>query len=906
MRSQAPTLGAVTILPTGTVTFLFTDVQGSTRLAQQLGERWPAVLGRHNQIVGEAVTAQEGVVFGTEGDAVFAVFPTSPRAVAAAVAAQRALASEPWDGEPVRVRMGLHSGEGSVSGDSYVGIDVHRVARIANAGHGGQVLMSAASRMLAEAALPDGVALRDLGEFRLKDLSRPEQLAALIIEGLPSDFPALRTLDAVPNNLPTQLTTFLGRQRELQEASELLESARLLTLTGPGGTGKTRLSLQLAADATERFHDGVYFVPLGAIVNPSLVLPTIAQALGMPDPGGALDRLSEQLAGKQLLLVLDNFEQVIDAAPQIGELLTRLPDARVLATSRSPLRIYGEQEYPVPPLALPDPRHLPDLEVLGQFASVALFVERAMAVRPGFAVDPSNAPAIAEICVRLDGLPLAIELAAARVRVLSPQAILSRLGDRLSLLAGGSTNLPERQQTLRGAIDWSHELLERADRLAFARLSVFAGGSDLAAVERVALADWPPDAGSAPDAVEAVSSLLDKSLLRQEMDASGEPRFQMLESIRAYASERLAQLEPGAETQRRHADYYLAMAEGMAGRVFGSDQKGALDTFEQDHDNLRAAVAYAIDHADADRAMRLLAATWRFWQMRGYLPEARDTADRVLALPGGTPDVRMQALDAAGGIAYWQGDIMRARAWYQEQGAIAEELRDEAAIAEARYNESFTFTFNATEQAHGRELANEAVDRFRRLDDRRGVGKALWGVVNSYVYDVNPGPAVELVEESISIARELDDRFQLGWALFTRGLLAGFAGQTELARSSYEEAIAIFRETDDLTGYALVLDGFAALEWTHGDHELAMRIAGAASELENVAGVGLAEVNRKFAGFYPDRNLADPSLAAAFAEGKQLDVDAAIALALRHEAETPGLEPQSGAARSRRGKTTRA
>ncbi len=321
--------------------------------------------------------------------------------------------------------------------------------------------------MLGESSLPDGVSLRDLGEFRLKDLSRPEHVSMLVIEGLPAEFPALRTLDAVPNNLPTQLTTFLGRERELAEAAALLEQARLLTLTGPGGTGKTRLSLQLAADATERFRDGVYFVPLGTIDKSALVLPTIAQALGMPDPGGgALDRLADQLAGKQVLLVLDNFEQVSDAAPQIGELLTRLPEARVLATSRSPLHVYGEQEFPVPPLALPDPSQLPDLETLSQFASVALFIERAMAVRPGFAVDPSNAPSIAEICVRLDGLPLAIELAAARVRVLTPQAILSRLGDQLGLLAGGASNLPERQQTLRGAIGWSHDLLEPADRTA--------------------------------------------------------------------------------------------------------------------------------------------------------------------------------------------------------------------------------------------------------------------------------------------------------------------------------------------------------------------------------------------------------------------------------------------------------
>jgi predicted ATPase/class 3 adenylate cyclase len=871
-------------LPSGTVSFLFTDIQGSTQAAQRLGDRWPPILDRHNELLSEAVAAQEGSVFGTEGDAVFAVFETAPRAIAAAVAAQRALAAEQWDGgESVRVRMGIHSGEGTISGETYVGIDVHRVARIASAGHGGQVLLSAAARTLGEASLADGVAVRELGEFRLKDLSRPELLSQLVIDGLPSDFPALRTLDAVPNNLPTQLTSFLGRERELAEATALLEQARLLTLTGPGGTGKTRLSLQVAADATERFRDGVYFVPLGTIEEPALLLPTIAQALGMPDPGGgALDRLADQLAGKQVLLVLDNFEQVIDAAPQIAELLTRLPEARVLATSRSPLHVYGEQEYPVPPLDLPDPEHLPDLEALSQFASVALFIERAMAVRPGFVVDASNAPAIAEICVRLDGLPLAIELAAARVRLLTPQAILSRLGDQLGLLAGGASNLPERQQTLRGAIGWSHDLLEPADRVAFARLAVFAGGAELAAVDAVVIADWPADAGPVPDALDAVASLLDKSLLRQEMTDDGESRFRMLSAIRAYGLERLAEREPGSETQWRHVDYFLGVAERLAPNVFGDEQKAALDAYERDHDNLRAAMSFAIERGDATRAMRLLSAMWRFWQMRGYLPEARERVDRVLPLEGAPPEVRQQAYDAAGGVAYWQGDMHDARAWYEREQAIAQERGDERGEAEAIYNNSFTYSLTPDDADRATALAEDALERYRRLGDRAGEGKALWAVVNSYVFSADIGPALSMVEESLVIARELGDRFQLGWALFTRGLILNKGGDAEAARRSYEEALTIFRETDDLTGYALVLDGLAVVEWGEGDRTRAMKIAGAAAEIQNVQGVGLAEINRQTSQFYPEDMLAEAELADAYAEGRQLTAEQAIALAL-HE-----------------------
>ncbi|HEX6128354.1 MAG TPA: adenylate/guanylate cyclase domain-containing protein, partial [Candidatus Limnocylindria bacterium] len=401
-------------LPTGTVTFLFTDIEGSTRLTQSLGEAWPPLLERHNAILREAVASHGGTIFGTEGDAIFAVFASAPRAVAAAGAAQRALANEAWPADAaIKVRMGLHSGEGHVAGDTYVGLDVHRVARITSAGHGGQVLLSGTTRVLVEGSLPEGTSLREMGEHRLRDLSRPERLAMLLVEGLPSTFPPLQTLDIVPNNLPTQLTSFLGRERELAEAGRLLRESRLLTLTGPGGTGKTRLSLQLAAEATDAFMDGVYFLPLGPISEPNLVLPTMAQALGLPDPRGkAREHLTEHLRDKRVLFVLDNFEQVLEAGPAIGELLQGLPGVTVLVTSRSPLRVYGEREYPVPPLAVPDPKHLPQLEALSQFSSVALFIERATAVQPGFKVDAANAPAIAEICARLDGLPLAIELAA--------------------------------------------------------------------------------------------------------------------------------------------------------------------------------------------------------------------------------------------------------------------------------------------------------------------------------------------------------------------------------------------------------------------------------------------------------------------------------------------------------------
>jgi predicted ATPase/class 3 adenylate cyclase len=582
---------AVTELPTGTVTFLFSDIEGSTRLAQALGADWPPLLERHREIARAAWAANSGTEVGTEGDSFFVVFERPPDAVAAAVAAQRGLAAERWpqDAE-ILVRMGLHTGEGLISGGSYVGLDVHRAARIAGAGHGGQVLISASTTALVDGALPEGVSLKEMGEHRLKDLSRPERLWGLVIEGLASDFPPLGTLNAVPNNLPTQLTSFLGREREIAEARQLLIDGRLLTLTGPGGTGKTRLSLQIAADATDRFPDGIYFVPLGTIGQPDLVLPTIGQALGLVDPGvEPLERLAEHIGDRCFLLVLDNFEQVSEAAPGIAELLIRAPRISALVTSRSPLRVYGEREYPVPPLGVPDPGHLPDLEQFSAFESVALFVERAMAVRPDFAISSANAPAVAEICVRLDGLPLAIELAAARVRVLSPQAIMDRLGDRLALLSSGSRDLPERQQTLRGAIAWSHDLLDEDDRRVFARMAVFAGGATLDAIGAVVF-----DPGERADALDATASLVDKSLVRQETQPDGEPRFRMLETIREYALEQLDSRGEAEQQRERHAAWVLAFAEQHAQAVFGDDQGAALDAFEREHDNIRAAISWAM------------------------------------------------------------------------------------------------------------------------------------------------------------------------------------------------------------------------------------------------------------------------------------------------------------------------
>jgi len=449
-------------LPTGTVTFLFTDMEGSTRLLQQLDEKYTAVLRQVQQLLREASETHAGTVVDDQGDAFFVAFPSAVEAVSAAVQAQRALNAQAWtDGVSVRVRMGLHTGEARVAGGDYVGLDVHRAARIAAAAHGGQVLLSQTTYDLVESDLPEGVTVRDLGEHRLKDLRRPKRLFQLVIAGLPAEFPALKSLNVSPNNLPLQLTSFVGRAQELGEVKQMLAESRLLTLTGPGGSGKTRLALQSAAEVIDNFQAGVFFVALAPISDPRFVAATIATSLGLTETAGrsVVAGLKDYLQPRALLLVLDNFEQVIEAAPLVAELLAACSQLKILVTSREALRVSGERVYSVPPLPLPNLAQLPALALLSQNAAVELFVQRARAVKASFGLTEETAPAVAEICHRLDGLPLAIELAAARIKLMPPRAMLNRLEDRLEFLTGGARDLPARQQTLRNAIAWSYDLL---------------------------------------------------------------------------------------------------------------------------------------------------------------------------------------------------------------------------------------------------------------------------------------------------------------------------------------------------------------------------------------------------------------------------------------------------------------
>jgi predicted ATPase/class 3 adenylate cyclase len=876
-------------LLTGIVTFLFSDIEGSTRLLQAHPGSWPATLERHAELLRAAFTAEGGEEVGTEGDSFFFGFPTPAGALRGAIAAQRALATEPWpDGISVNVRIGLHTGEASFAADSYAGLNVHRASRIAGAGHGGQVLLSDATRALAADDLPEGITLRDLGEHRLKDLDQPERLWQLVIPGCRNDFPPVRSLD-VANNLPKRLTTFLGREHEIGAVSELLGKSRLLTLTGPGGTGKTRLSLEVASRTMERYPDGVFFVELAPITDPDLVAPTIAQTLSLPDRGGrtAIERLTDQIGPKRMLLVLDNFEQVVDAAPSVRALLDSCPNLTMLASSRSVLRVSGEQEYPVPPLGVPDPTRLPPLAALSQYEAVALFIERARAVKPDFDITNENAPAVAEICVRLDGLPLAIELAAARIRILTPQAMLSRLEHRLGLLAGGSRDLPERQQTLRGAIAWSYDLLDETDRTLFAGFSVFVGGAGYDAIERVCGGQVEADL------LDVLGSLVEKSLIRQTDDAGGQPRFTMLETIREFAMEKAVERGVWAELRARHAELFVEMTEEFGRNVLARDTRAWLDRFAQDHDNVRAAISWATETGATELALRIGAASWRFWQMRGHLVEGLDRVERALALPDRAdhPRVAADALDAAAGLAYWLADSERSRAWYIAEIDLRRELDDRPGLANALYGIAFTWAIlELQNEASAREATsyiNDALATYRELGDEAGIARCEWALGNILWGSGMTVDAREHAEHAHELFLKVGDRFMTGWASYTLGLAdltdhqaGGDAELLDSAREHLGAAVRIFREAQDVSGYTLVLDALAIAAGRAGDRERAARLLGAVSTLERRSGTGLNPWNRGVLDFDADELRSDPSLANAVREGEAMSNEEAVAYAL--------------------------
>jgi predicted ATPase/class 3 adenylate cyclase len=743
--------------PTGTVTFLFSDIEGSTELAAKLGPSgYREILELHQRLLREAVVRHGGIEKGTEGDSFFVVFRDAPSAVAAAVDAQRSLGAQAWPpGISVRVRMGAHTGLGLPGGDDYIGLDVNRAARITAAGHGGQVLLSETTRSLALESLPSDVAVRDLGEHRLKGLPTAQRLYQLVIAGLRSDFPALRALDAGIGNLPPRLTSFVGRERDVEAARQLLVDGRLVTLVGPGGTGKTALAIEIARGAAPDLADGAWLVPLDTLIDPDLVPSSIASSLGLRDLTGrsARERLLDNLPGRSLLLVLDNFEQVVAAATFIDELLSAAPSLHFIVTSRSPLRVAAEQVYPVAPLAVPGVSDLADPLELEAVPSVRLFVDRARRVQPEFELTPEIAEAVAEICRRLDGLPLGIELAAARIKLLGPVGIRDRLVGRLGLGGRDVQGAPARQRTLRDTIAWSHDLLDLPSRKLFSRVSVFAGGWRLSEAERVC----GPASELGGEVLDSLSSLVDQSLVTT-VAADGTVRFGMLETIHEDAAARLADEAVRAELLRRHALAYLAMAEAGAAALIGTGRKQALERFVEERDNFRVAIRWAIDNANAEVGFRFGIALARFWSLTGGAEEGQSTMLDILDMPGADvpSQLRMRGLEAAGNVYYYAGDRDRPSQMYHAQLELARELGDPLGITDAQYNLLYT-DYGPARAAEALAFLDVLADSYRRLRDEQKLARLGSTRGNLLLLAGRSAEAIPILEEAVMRLHALGD-----------------------------------------------------------------------------------------------------------------------------------------------------
>jgi len=762
-------------------TFVLTDIESSVALWEQDAEAMQRALTRHDALIDECTARHAGRVVPQhgEGDSRFAVFARPGDAVAATYDLQRALQHERWPtAGPLRVRIALHSGEAIERAGRYYGSAVNRCARLRGLAHGGQILLSEVTAILARGGLPAGVELRDLAEHRLRGFEQAERVYQLVHPDLPADFPPLAGGHRHEHNLPTPLTPLIGREQDVERARELLrrDNVRLVTLVGSGGIGKTRVGLQVAADLLDHFPDGVFFVPLAPISDPGLVISTVAQVLGVREARKRpiQDSLKAFLKQKLLLLLLDNFEQLRPAAPQLADLLASCSRLKLLVTSRAPLHLSGEHELMIPPLTLPGLDRPPIPETLQQSAAVALFVDRATRIKPDFSVTAGNAQAVAEICHRLDGVPLALELAAARSRVLTPAAMLARLDRRLTHLTGGPRDAPARHQTLRRAIDWSYGLLSDAERRLFRRLAIFVGGFTLDSAASVC----DVDADLGVDVLEGVESLLMQSLLL-EAGTTTEPRFTMLETIREYGRDQIDAHGEITLLRRHHADHFLELVEVASPHLTGPEQITWLRRLKSEADNLRAVFAWCQEQQDPDQiGLRLAGLLDFYWYFAGFMSEGRRWLQAMLSMPSASKrgPLRAQALHALGALAVVQG-----------------------------------------EYSEGEAALTESVALFREVGDRRGTARSLTflGVATQYLE--NPATALSYHQESAQLARQVGDRWALAFASSQLGALALAGGDPVSARAHREESVAIFCEIGDRFGRGMVLMGLGQLRRAEGD-----------------------------------------------------------------------------------------
>lgn len=820
-------------LPTGTVTFVFTDIEGSTRRWEHDAAAMQVALEKHDALLSHAFSANDGAVFKHTGDGMCAVFASARSAVTAAADLQRSMAATDWAPfDDVRIRIGVHSGEAEIRDDDYFGTALSRVARIMDAGHGGQILISAATAGLLRRDPGEGLSLIDLGEHRFRDLGERETVFQLVGDGLDAEFPRIRSLESVPNNLPEQLTSFVGRRRELSDVIELIAENRLVTLTGVGGVGKTRLAMQAAAESLDNYQDGAFLVELAAIEDPALVMRTVAESIGVNEQPTRplLETMLDHLAERELLIILDNCEHVInDAAKLCDQMLRSAPAVHVIATSREGLAIGGERLWQVPSLRTTD----------GAISdAVQLFAERARMVRPGFVLDSSTEEAVAKICDRLDGIPLAIELATARLKVFSPAQIADRLDDRFRLLTGGSRTAMERQRTLQATMDWSYDLLSDLEQALLRRLAVFLGGFTLAAAEEVCSGDVLPE----DEILDLLARLVDHSLVIADED--DQIRYRVLETVRQYGLNKLVEAGESDEARLRHARYFAAQADEIDDRLLGDEYRRFVAQIDSDHDNSRATMTWALEHGHPQLALRTAGGLGRFWFFRAHYREGREWLERGVAACSAdrTTDMAI-ALGWIAGLALHMGDYARSAEASREAVAMFEELGDEAGAMKERNSLANTYL------ASGRvEKARQIYDDVMSFFAERGDNYAHVPMVNRAMVATWQGEvtiAGRLIEELYSFADRLDNPEVRAWAASVEGDLAAVLDDTGRMRVAYQRALDHSFEAGNrlLEGWAYI--GLADVARIDGDYQQAhellktAEVAGAESGAASIDWVGL-------------------------------------------------------------------
>ena len=826
--------------PTDSITFLFTDIQGSTQLWEKHPEAMKVALARHDAILRQAIETHGGHVFKTVGDAFYAAFTSAPAALSAALDAQRALHAESWGEAVIKVRMGLHTGAVEARDNDYFGPPLNRVARLMAAGHGGQVLLSAVTDELVRGHLPPDAELRDMGEWRLKDLSRLEHIYQLVVPGLPADFPPLRALDAIRTNLPAQLTSFVGREKEINAVTRLIATNRLVTLTGPGGTGKTRLSLRVAADLLDTFGNGVWFVELAPLADPALIVQTIMNTLGLREESGysLLEIITDYLRAKNALLILDNCEHLIEAVAQLAEtLLQACPDLRLLVSSREALGIAGETPYRVPSLAIPNAQGGHTAESILNYEAARLFIERAKAVAPAFTVTDENASAIAQVCTRLDGIPLAIELAAARVKILKPEQIAERLNDRFRLLTGGSRTALPRQQTLRALIDWSYDLLSDSERILLTRLSVFAGGWTLEAAETVCSDQYSVNSDQYSvdsnqslstehcllntDILDLLMQLVNKSLVVVDADDGPETRYRMLETIRQYSRDKLLETDDGTQLRTRHLDYFLALAEHAEPELSGPRVAEWLRRLDADLDNMRAALEWSLGQ-NVQTGLKLTAALMQYWNAHNDMHEGMEWLTLLLRQPDAATRnlTRAKALTALSFLFAAQLENAQTQKMAEEALTIYRELGDKHGEAFALYMLGSALC-GQDDYATGRPLVFESLALYRKLNDKIGVGEVL-SALGNFIDDHDPERARVYMTESLEIARELGDSAGVAARLSNLGRIAYRAGDYAASRAQLTESLEGYRRLGR-SDTSFIIESLGELALREGNYDEARK-----------------------------------------------------------------------------------